>query len=76
MVSSFIHKLMYCLWAQFIALLFGLIYLNQELTQEGVMNINGVLFLFLTNMTFQQVFGVVNVSVAKVWYELLSHVEE
>ncbi|XP_043198378.1 protein white-like isoform X1 [Amphibalanus amphitrite] len=45
----------------FISLLFGVIYLGQELNQEGVMNINGALFLFLTNMTFQNVFSVVNV---------------
>ena len=47
---------------QFISLLFGVIYLGQELNQEGVMNINGALFLLLTNMTFQNVFSVVNVS--------------
>jgi len=44
-----------------IALLLGVIYLGQELNQQGVMNINGALFLFLTNMTFQNVFSVINV---------------
>ena len=34
----------------FIALLLGLIYLNQKLTAEGALNINGAIFLFLTNM--------------------------
>ena len=34
----------------FIALLLGLIYLQQENTAEGAMNINGAIFLFLTNM--------------------------
>ncbi|WAQ93841.1 WHITE-like protein, partial [Mya arenaria] len=29
-----------------------------DINQEGVMNINGVLFLMLTNMTFSNVFGV------------------
>ena len=43
------------------SLFLGIIYLDQELTQEGVMNINGALFLILTNMTFQNMFGVVNV---------------
>lgn len=44
-----------------IALLIGLIFFQQKMTQEGVMNINGALFLFLTNMTFQNVFSVINV---------------
>ncbi|CAL8147556.1 unnamed protein product [Orchesella dallaii] len=44
-----------------ISLLLGVIFLGQELNQEGVMNINGALFLFLTNMTFQNVFSVINV---------------
>jgi ATP-binding cassette, subfamily G (WHITE), eye pigment precursor transporter len=43
-----------------IALLFGLIFLQQELTQEGVQNINGVLFLFITNMSFSNMFAVIN----------------
>lgn len=46
-----------------VAVLIGLIFLNQPLTQVGVMNINGAIFLFLTNMTFQNVFAVINVSV-------------
>lgn len=45
-----------------VAVLIGLIFLNQPLTQVGVMNINGAIFLFLTNMTFQNVFAVINVS--------------
>lgn len=44
-----------------IAILIGLIFFKQEMNQEGVMNINGALFLFLTNMTFQNVFSVMNV---------------
>lgn len=44
-----------------IAVVIGLIFFQQRLTQEGVMNINGALFLFLTNMTFQNVFAVINV---------------
>ncbi|KAF2898581.1 hypothetical protein ILUMI_07595 [Ignelater luminosus] len=43
------------------ALIIGAIYFGQTLNQDGVMNINGVLFLSLTNMTFQNVFAVVNV---------------
>lgn len=47
---------------QVIALILGAIYFGQELDQKGVMNLNGALFLFLTNMTFQNVFAVINVS--------------
>ncbi|RZB77475.1 ABC transmembrane transporter white, partial [Asbolus verrucosus] len=50
-----------------IALIVGAIYFNQKLDQSGVMNINGVLFIFLTNMTFQNVFAVVNVKKLKVF---------
>lgn len=44
-----------------VAFLIGLIYFGQELTEDGVMNINGALFIFLTNMTFQNVFAVITV---------------
>ncbi|XP_011503805.1 PREDICTED: protein white-like [Ceratosolen solmsi marchali] len=44
-----------------VSILIGIIYLNQKLDQDGVMNINGALFIFLTNMTFQNVFAVINV---------------
>ncbi len=47
---------------QLIAVVLGVIYLDQDyLSQEGVMNINGALFLILTNMTFQNSFAVINV---------------
>lgn len=49
---------------QMVAVLIGLIFLGQQLTQVGVMNINGAIFLFLTNMTFQNVFATINVSAA------------
>jgi uncharacterized membrane protein (Fun14 family) len=45
-----------------IAIVLGVIYLGQEADQQGVMNINGALFLLLTNTTFQNMFAVVNVS--------------
>lgn len=48
-----------------VALVVGVIFYGQELTQDGVMNINGAIFLFLTNMTFQNVFSVANVSFNK-----------
>lgn len=44
-----------------IALALTSIYYGQELNQDGVMNINGALFIFLTNMTFQNVFAVITV---------------
>jgi hypothetical protein len=47
---------------QVMSALIGVIYFGQELNQDGVMNINGALFIFLTNMTFQNVFAVISVS--------------
>lgn len=47
---------------QLVALVVGVIFFGQTLSQDGVMNINGALFLFLTNMTFQNVLSVANVS--------------
>lgn len=44
----------------FLAILFGLIYLRQKNDQNGIMNINGALFLVLTNVTFSNVFSVIN----------------
>lgn len=44
-----------------ISLLIGVIYFGQRMDQDGAMNINGALFIFLTNMTFQNVFAVINV---------------
>ena len=46
---------------QMVSLLIGVIYFGQRIDQDGVMNINGALFIFLTNMTFQNVFAVINV---------------
>ena len=46
-----------------IALMLGVIYLGQDSnTRAGVMNINGALFLLLTNMTFSNMFAVVQAS--------------
>ena len=44
----------------FVAIVLGAIYYNQKLTQSGIMNINGALFIFLTNLTFANNFLVVN----------------
>ena len=43
------------------ALLFGLVYLRQDLNQEGVMNLSGVMFLMVANMTLQCSYGVITV---------------
>ncbi|XP_071526746.1 protein white isoform X2 [Panulirus ornatus] len=56
-----------------IALLIGMIYWGQKLTQEGITNINGALFLLLTNMTFQNVFGVVSTFCAQLPIFLREH---
>lgn len=47
---------------QMVSLLIGVIFYGQVMDQDGAMNMNGALFLFLTNMTFQNVFAVINVS--------------
>uniref|UniRef100_A0A0P6GN14 Protein white n=1 Tax=Daphnia magna TaxID=35525 RepID=A0A0P6GN14_9CRUS len=44
----------------FISAIIALIYQGQTLEFDNVRNIQGALFIFLTNMTFQNVFGVVN----------------
>ncbi|KAK7601642.1 hypothetical protein V9T40_009083 [Parthenolecanium corni] len=44
-----------------VAVIIGIIYYGQKINQDGVMNINGALFLFVTNMTFQNALAVINV---------------
>ncbi|KAI8435268.1 hypothetical protein MSG28_003607 [Choristoneura fumiferana] len=44
-----------------VSILIGVIFFGQHLDQDGVMNINGAIFMFLTNMTFQNIFAVINV---------------
>ena len=57
---------------QILATIFGLCYWQQKLDQKGITNINGVLFLMLTNMTFSFVFGVINVSLFLFFLQKLS----
>ncbi|XP_046816687.1 protein white isoform X1 [Vespa crabro] len=56
-----------------VSLLIGIVYFNQRLDQDGVMNINGALFIFLTNMTFQNVFAVINIFCAELPVFLREH---
>ena len=44
-----------------VAVILGLIYWQTNIEAKTIMNVNGVLFLFITNMTFQFIFGVLNV---------------
>jgi len=46
-----------------VAALISFIFYNQHLDQDGVMNINGALFMCISNMTFQNVLAVINVSI-------------
>ena len=46
-----------------LSLLFGSIFFQILLDQKGIQNINGLLFLFITNTSFSNMFPVVNVSV-------------
>lgn len=47
-----------------VAALISFIFYNQHLDQDGVMNINGALFMCISNMTFQNVLAVTNVSMS------------
>ncbi|XP_078572713.1 protein white-like [Branchiostoma floridae x Branchiostoma japonicum] len=47
--------------AIFVALLVGIVYLRIEYNQDGILNINGALFLMLTNIAFSHIFSVINV---------------
>ncbi|XP_070566509.1 protein white-like [Ptychodera flava] len=44
-----------------IALIIGLVFLQQPLDQDSIQNINGCLFLFVTNMTFANLFAVIQI---------------
>ncbi|KAF2358413.1 ABC-2 type transporter [Trinorchestia longiramus] len=56
-----------------IAVLLGIIYFQQTPSQDTVTNINGAIFLLLTNMTFQNVFGVINTFCVQVPVFLREH---
>ena len=55
------------------AIILGILYLGQEENQVGIQNINGALFLMLTNMTFSNMFSVVNVFCAELPIFLREH---
>lgn len=56
---------------QFVAALLALIYKGQTITDANdIMNINGALFILLTNATFQNVYAVVNVCMMFAWFFL------
>ena len=56
-----------------IAVLFGLIYLRLKVDQDGVQNINGVLFLLITNQSFSNLFPVINSFPAEIPIFLREH---
>jgi len=56
-----------------IALILGVIYLGQDLDQSGIQNINGALFVVITNMSFGNIFAVVNVFCAELPIFLREH---
>lgn len=62
LLMSFID-LHYLLLFQFFALILGLVYLktNDDYEQKDIMNINGVIFIIITNLSFYHVFSVLNV---------------
>ncbi|KAB0792488.1 hypothetical protein PPYR_04282 [Photinus pyralis] len=44
-----------------LAIVVAIVYFGQSLTEEGVMNINGAIYLLILNMSFQNVIPVINV---------------
>lgn len=56
-----------------IGLLIGLIYLDQNQDQNGVQNINGALFIMVTQTSFGSIFGVVNTFCAQLPVFLREH---
>lgn len=49
-----------------IAVLLGLIFLRLNYDQTGIQNMNGVLFLFITNTSFSNMFAVINAFTAEI----------
>jgi hypothetical protein len=56
-----------------LATIFGLIYLQQGNDQISVQNINGVLFLVITNASFSYLFAVLNSFPAELPVALKEH---
>ena len=52
---------------QAVGVLLGLVYLDQNYDQKGVMNMNGCMFLLQQQMTTANVLAVVNVSSSRFW---------
>ena len=46
---------------QMIAILVGMCYTNVKLNQAGIQDIEGVLFIFITENTFPSLYGVLNI---------------
>ena len=63
---------------QFFALVLGLVYLktNDDYDQDDIMNLNGVIFIIITNLSFNHLFSVLNVSRHTVTYVGISIVSE
>lgn len=56
-----------------IALILGIVYFGQEYSLAGVQSINGALFLVITNMTFSNMFAIINVITMEVPIFLREH---
>lgn len=52
---------MVCFSSQFIAFLIGICYTNVQLNQAGIQDIEGALFIFITENTFPSLYGVLNI---------------
>ncbi len=56
-----------------LSLVFGSIFFQILLDQKGIQNINGLLFLFITNTSFSNMFPVVNTFPAEIPLFLREH---
>ena len=43
------------------SLIIGIVFLDQELDQPGIMNLNGAFFVIIVNLSFGNLFPVLNV---------------
>lgn len=59
------HKSCFFSCFQVIAALLGIVFHGQDYNQTGVINLNGALFLFLTNVTYEILYTVINVNERK-----------
>ena len=65
LLFSSLHKYFFFYCFQFFSVILGLIYLktDNDYSQNDIMNVNGAIFVIITNLSFTNLFSVLNVSV-------------